>query len=107
MKRPRLGLGLFVAVIAAGIVAACSGGGGITPASHAGPQKQKLGYIHARVFVPKKHRDKVRKQQQALRAHGKRPHFLPSSTTEVEFRIMAVDGVGQNPGSPYSFTIYT
>jgi hypothetical protein len=106
MRRPHLGIGLFLAVFAVALVAACSGGSQSSILPRHNPQA-KIGYLHVKLFVPKKHRAKVRGRNAKLRGRKVRPHYLPATTTQVTFQLTAVDGIAQNPGSPYTFTIYT
>ncbi len=71
----------------------------MTPAAHAPAAPQvKKGWIKARLFVPKKHR--------GMRAHGRKPRYLPTTTTEVDFTLLKIDG-STTTDTAYNFPIYT
>lgn len=61
------------------------------------PQHKKTGTITTRLFVPKK--------QRAIKRKG-RPQFLPTSASEIDFTLIAVNGVSTS-NTNYNFTVQT
>jgi hypothetical protein len=97
-------------------LAACSGGTAPTGANSAMPPSPArafgLGRIHTRIHIPLKKKTRLR----AIATRGKmRPHWLPSSATEIDFQLIAVNGSDNNIGwcnvgqgsNCFNFTIYT
>lgn len=97
-----LGAVLVVAVIAA----ACSGGGGSGSMIGIGNQHFRTGTIHAHLkLMPAAQQHAIdHAVQRALKAQHRKSHYLPGSTTEIDFNLMSVGGTSVS-NSPYNFSI--
>ncbi|MBV8331688.1 MAG: hypothetical protein JO192_03055 [Candidatus Eremiobacteraeota bacterium] len=99
--KPRIAAALSLAMTSA-LLAACSSAG-TAPATYGVRPAHGLGYLHAVVRVPSK-----RASQWIARALLKKrvkPAFLPADTTEIDFNLIAVQGVATSPSNPYNVVL--